>query len=211
MGLLSARLALDVGIDQLLGAEPPSRRAALEIELERYQRGPLYESLDLPKVRVSSRLPMDVLESLVGLQHELERRLDEQAATPEEARRANTELRAVMRERDNYFAEFEAEAQKVLSSVGHTSGPLSHHVVADIAEHLGFSLHYVGDLPHSTRSVTDLEEPQNLPSQGQRPDTTRGRCCCRRWGTTCWGTRRRWTTRTSCASASTPTTSPRRC
>ena len=97
--------ALGVSIDELLGAEPPNRRAALEIELERYQRSPIYESLNLPKIRISSRLPMDVLESMVGLQHELERRLNEQVATPEEARRANGELRAMMRERNNYFPE----------------------------------------------------------------------------------------------------------
>ena len=95
--------ALEVGIDDLLGTEPPSRRAALEIELERAQRGPLYQSLGLPTVRVSSTLSMDVLESLVGLQRELERRLNEQAATPEEARRANTKIREEMRQRKNYF------------------------------------------------------------------------------------------------------------
>lgn len=74
--------ALGVGVDSLLGAEPPSRRAALEIELERYQRSPLYESLNLPKIRVSSRLPLDVLESQLGLLHELERKMNEQIATP---------------------------------------------------------------------------------------------------------------------------------
>ena len=138
---------------------------------------------------------MDVLESMVGLQHELERRLNEQVATPEEARRANGELRAMMRERNNYFPEYEAEAQKVLASVGHTSGPLSHHVIADIAGHLGFSLHHVGDLPHSTRSVTDLEEPPNLPhAERSAATTTPVRCCCRRWATTSWATRRPPTT-----------------
>ncbi|MFS0718717.1 helix-turn-helix domain-containing protein [Arthrobacter sp. 1P04PC] len=162
--------ALGVSIDELLGAEPPNRRAALEIELERYQRSPLYESLNLPKIRISSRLPMDVLESMVGLQHELERRLNEQVATPEEARRANGELRAMMRERNNYFPEYEAEAQKVLAAVGHTSGPLSHHVIADIAAHLGFSLHHVGDLPHSTRSVTDLKNRRIYLTQNARSD-----------------------------------------
>ena len=96
--------ALNVSIDQLLGAEPPSRRAALEIELERYQRGPLYESLNLPKIRISSRLPLDVLEAQVGLLHELERKMNEQVATPEEARRANGELRAMMRERGQLFS-----------------------------------------------------------------------------------------------------------
>jgi predicted transcriptional regulator/DNA-binding XRE family transcriptional regulator len=171
LGLLQQlAAALNVGIDQLLGAEPPNRRAALEIELERYQRSPIYESLNLPKIRISSRLPMDVLESMVGLQHELERKLNEQIATPEEARRANGELRAMMRERNNYFPEYEAEAQKVLASVGHTTGPLSQHVIADIAAHLGFSLHHVGDLPHSTRSVTDLKNHRIYLTQNQRTD-----------------------------------------
>lgn len=163
-------VALDVSIDQLLGAEPPSRRAALEIELERAQRGPLYESLGLPKVRISSRLSIEVLESLVGLQAELERRLNEQVATPEEARRANAELRIEMRARNNYFPEIEAAAQKVLKSVGHTTGPLSQHVIADIAAHLGFTLHHVNDLPHSTRSVTDLKNRRIYLTQTQRSE-----------------------------------------
>ncbi|MFI5086682.1 MAG: helix-turn-helix domain-containing protein, partial [Actinomycetales bacterium] len=162
--------AFGVGIEDLLGAEPPTRRAALEIELERAQRGPLYESLGLPRVRVGSRLPLDVLESLVGLQHELERRLDEQAATPEEARRANTEIRTEMRGRNNYYCELEDRAQQLLDSVGHTGGPLSHHVAADIAEHLGFTLAHVGDLPHSTRSVTDLKNRRIYLSQRDMAD-----------------------------------------
>ena len=99
-------------LDELLGAEPPSRRAALEIELERYQRSPLYESLNLPKIRIGPRLPIDVLESMVGLHHELERWTQRAGATPEEARRANAELRAMMREQDNYFGDIEAEAQR---------------------------------------------------------------------------------------------------
>ncbi|MHA7208333.1 helix-turn-helix domain-containing protein [Arthrobacter sp. MDT1-65] len=162
--------ALGVTIDELLGAGPPSRRAALEIELERAQRGPLYESLGLPKVRISSRLPLEVLESLVGLQAELERRLNEQVATPEEARRANAELRAIMRERNNYFPEIEAEAQTVLDAVGYAAGPVSQHLIADIAAHLGFTLHHVGDLPHSTRSVTDLKNRRIYLTQSERTD-----------------------------------------
>lgn len=162
--------ALGVGVDSLLGAEPPSRRAALEIELERYQRSPLYESLNLPKIRVSSRLPLEVLESQLGLLHELERKMNEQIATPEEARRANADLRRQMRERNNYFPEIEQEAQKVLAMAGHTSGPLSHHMVTDIAAHLGFTLHNVSDLPHSTRSVTDLKNMRIYLTQSQRSE-----------------------------------------
>jgi len=168
--LKSLAAALGVSVDDLLGAEPPSRRAALEIELERAQRGPLYDSLGLPKVRISSRLPMDVLESLVGLQRELEHRLDEQAATPEEARRANTKLREEMRQRNNYYQEIEQEAGRILKAAGHTGGPLSHHRSADIAEYLGFSLRYVGNLPHSTRSVTDLKNHRIYLTQSTRAD-----------------------------------------
>ena len=162
--------ALGVGVDDLLGTEPPSRRAALEIELERAQRGPLYASLGLPTVRVGARLPMDVLESLVGLQNELERRLNEQAATPEEARRANTALRHEMRQRNNSDREIEQEAASVLAAVGHEAGPLSHHRAADIAEYLGFSLHFVGNLPHSTRSVTDLKNMRIYLTQANRSE-----------------------------------------
>ncbi|THJ65793.1 helix-turn-helix domain-containing protein [Arthrobacter echini] len=171
LGLLQGLAgALGVPLAELLGAEPPSRRAALEIELERAQRGPLYESLGLPKVRLSSRLPMEVLESLVGLQGELERRLNEQVATPEEARRANAELRREMRERNNYFPEIEAQAQSVLDAVGYSAGPVSQHLIADMAAHLGFSLHHVNDLPHSTRSVTDLKNRRIYLTQSQRSD-----------------------------------------
>src|SRR5699024_6269787 len=99
----------EVTLDDLFGAEPPSKRAALEIELEKTQRGPLYAAMGLPAVRISHRLPMDVLESLVALQRELKQRLEEQAATPEEARRANTELREEMKARNNYYPEIEAE------------------------------------------------------------------------------------------------------
>lgn len=147
--------ALGTSLDDLLAAQPVDRRAALELQLERAQRGPLYQSLNLPRVKVGPRLPTEVIESLLGLQGELERRLNESLATPEEARRANTELREEMRECGNYYPDLEAGAQELLDAVGHSAGPLPHHMAADLAEHLGFSIRFVSDLPHSTRSVTD--------------------------------------------------------
>jgi len=44
--------ALDVPVSELLSAQPPTRRATLEVELERAQRGPLFGSLGLPTVAV---------------------------------------------------------------------------------------------------------------------------------------------------------------
>lgn len=147
---------LGVTVDDLLKAEAPSKRAALEIALERAQRGPLYASLPLPALPVRKTLSDEAIETILGLHDELQRLHRERAATPEEARRANTELRRAMRTRNNYFAELEATAKQLLDAVGHAGGPLSQRVASDLASHLGFSLHYVSDLPASTRSVTDL-------------------------------------------------------
>jgi predicted transcriptional regulator len=148
--------ALGVGLDDLLEDEAPSPRAALEIALERAQAGPLYSSLDLPPLPVRKSLSDDAIRTILGLHAELERLHRERAATPEEARRANTQLREQMRRQDNYFPELEDEARRLLAAVGHAGGPLSQRTASDLATHLGFTLHYVSDLPDSTRSVSDL-------------------------------------------------------
>src|SRR5205085_6220405 len=53
--------------------------------------------------------------------------------------------------------EIEKLAEDALREVGHSSGALTHRSVRQMAENLGFELVHVGDLPHSARSVTDLE------------------------------------------------------
>ena len=149
-----ARL-LGTSLDDLLSPEPPTRRAALEIALERAQRGPLYASLSLPPLPVRKSLSDEAIETILGLHDELQRLHEERAATPEVARRANVELRAEQRKRGNYFEELEAIARDLLVKVGHPGGPLSQRLAAELASHLGFTLHYVSDLPSTTRSVTD--------------------------------------------------------
>ncbi|AYF97324.1 helix-turn-helix transcriptional regulator [Protaetiibacter intestinalis] len=158
LSLLSAiadRLGIPVG--ELLDDAPPSARAALEIELERAQTGALYAELGLPALRPGRTMPDEVLETLVGLHRELDRRSREKIATPEEARRANTELRARMREADNHIPEIEELAERVMADAGYEGGAMTHRQVAVVAKRLGFELVHVGDLPHSARSVTDLE------------------------------------------------------
>ncbi|OYO24724.1 XRE family transcriptional regulator [Enemella dayhoffiae] len=149
--------AYGVTIDDFL-QEVPNRRTLLEIELDRAMRSPLAQQKGLPSVRISPRMPMEVLETLVALHRELARTAEEQVATPEEARRANTELRAEMKARNNYFGDLEQEAARLLKQSGYRRGPLSQHEIGAITAHLGFTLHHVGDLPHSTRSVTDLKQ-----------------------------------------------------
>ncbi|MHA6523963.1 helix-turn-helix domain-containing protein [Tessaracoccus sp. G1721] len=163
-GKREARLSHLQTLSRVYGAtledltEPvPSRRAQLEIELERLMRSPLARAKGLPMVRISPRMPIDVLEALVALHRELAHDAAERMATPEEARRANAHLRDEMRARDNYFGAIEEQAAALLKRCGYVSGPLSQHLIGEITAHLGFSLHHVGDLPHSTRSVTDLK------------------------------------------------------
>ncbi|WP_286219507.1 XRE family transcriptional regulator [Paraoerskovia sediminicola] len=141
---------------ELLSPEPPSRRAALEIELERAQSTGTYASLGLPVVRPGKSFPTEALEAFVGLHRELARRADAAIATPEEARRATTALRLWMRERDNYLPEIEDEATALVARTGYSSGALTHRAVSQMADHVGFRLIHVDDLPHSTRTVTDL-------------------------------------------------------
>jgi transcriptional regulator with XRE-family HTH domain len=148
---------LGIPVAELLEPTAPSERAGLEIELDRSQSSPVYAELGLPVIRAGKGLPDDTLRALVGLHHELARRSREAIATPEEARRANTELRAMMRSRDNHLPEIEKLAETQLKAVGHVSGALTHREVRQMAERLGFELVHVNDLPHSARSVTDLE------------------------------------------------------
>lgn len=148
--------ALGVTVADLLDAEPPSRRAELEIALDRAQRSPGFARLALPGVRPGRTLPLAVLEHLVGLHQELARRDLEAVATPEEARRANTQIRLERQERNNYLPEIEQLAETMARSAGYTSGALTHRAVSRMAEQLGFAIVYVDDLPSSTRTVTDL-------------------------------------------------------
>ncbi|NUU04860.1 helix-turn-helix domain-containing protein [Leifsonia sp. C5G2] len=158
VSLLSA-LAAALGVQpaDLLSTEPPDERAALEIELARAQRGTLYASLGLPAVKPTKGTPTETLRALVGLHRELGRRASEAIATPEEARRANTELRERMRAQNNYIPEIEELAEQQVKASGHVRGALTHREVSVMAERLGFELIYVNDLPRSARSVTDLE------------------------------------------------------
>jgi predicted transcriptional regulator/transcriptional regulator with XRE-family HTH domain len=148
--------ALSVAPEELLRPQPPSRRAQLEIALEEAQHDALFRDLGLPYLKVGARVPSDVLEHLVALYAELRRQRTRPTATPEEARLANAELRAAMRERGNYFPEIERLAAGALAAVGYSGGALSASTLMSIVAHHGFTVCYASDLPRSVRSVTDL-------------------------------------------------------
>src|SRR6187402_1302374 len=132
LGTIAGRLGIPVS--DLLEPTAPSERAGLEIELDRSQSSPVYAELGLPVIRAGKGLPDDTLRALVGLHQELARRSREAIATPEEARRANTELRAMMRSHDNHLPEIEKLAESQLKKVGHVAGALTHRSVRQMAE-----------------------------------------------------------------------------
>lgn len=154
--LTSLATAFGVPLQSLLDERPPSERAALEIELDRAQRSSLYASLGLPAIRAGRAMTDESLRAIVGMHRELQRRARQAIASPEEARRANTELRVQMRECNNHLPEIEDAAEQLLRESGHTTGALTHRTVGLMAEQLGFELVHVNDLPHNARSVTDL-------------------------------------------------------
>ncbi|MBA8815386.1 putative transcriptional regulator/DNA-binding XRE family transcriptional regulator [Microbacterium halimionae] len=149
--------ALEVPMEALVRAEPLDERATLEISLERAMHSQTFSALGIAPFRIGKSVPNEAIRTMLALQGEIERLRDERSATPEEARRANVELRHLMRRQDNYFDSLETTARELLSAVGHAGGPLTQRTASDIAAHLGFTLHYVPDLPQTTRSVADLK------------------------------------------------------
>ncbi len=154
--LAALAAALGCALADLLTDAAPSRRAALELELERAQQSPAFTCSGIQPVKAGPRLPTDALESLVALHQRIAGLRAERDATPEYARRANAALRTRMRASDNYFPAIEELADDLLLGIDHDGGPLTRHRVNAIADRMGFTLHPVPDLPTSTRSVTDL-------------------------------------------------------
>ena len=148
--------ALSVPAQELMRRSAPSRRAELEIALEDAQRDPVYAELGLPYVRAGARVPSDIIEHVIALHAALREQRVKPTATPEEARAANADLRAMMRDRGNYFAGIEKAAAVALAAAGYSGGALSQGMLLSVVSHHGFSVRYVQDLPRSARSVTDL-------------------------------------------------------
>lgn len=146
---------LDVSPEKLLSENYLGERDALEVQFERAKRGAVFRALGIEPFRVSKSVSDEALRAILSLNAEIERLGSERQATPEEARRVNTLLRGQMRAVCNHFSELEERAEELLRGAGYEDGPVSQRIVAAISARLGFSPHYVSDLPHSTRSVVD--------------------------------------------------------
>lgn len=149
--------ALGVTLDAIFDAGPLDERAELELALQRAMGSSTFAQLGIEPFRIAKSMPTESVKAILTLASEIDRLKDERSATPEEARRANVELRRLMRSRDNYFEDLERAASELRASAGTKEGPITQRMASDIAAHLGFTLHYASDLPHSTRSIADLE------------------------------------------------------
>lgn len=148
--------ALDVPVGELLVADAPNRRSQLEIGIARAQHEAIYRDLGLPVLKPTAKMPDIALEHLLALFSELKGREQATMATREEARIANSDLRAEMRERGNYFREIETLAAEAVAAAGYTGGGFTEGTTQAMAARFGFTVHRARDLPSSVRSLTDL-------------------------------------------------------
>src|SRR3982074_3612918 len=85
---------LGVSSAELLATDPPTRRARLEVELQRAQEDPLYKELNLPLLRASRQVPHEYLEHVVGLFAALKAQSEDRRATAAGGRARHPPLRA---------------------------------------------------------------------------------------------------------------------
>jgi predicted transcriptional regulator/DNA-binding XRE family transcriptional regulator len=165
---------LGVSIAELLDPEPPSRRARLEVELERAQGHPRYRELGLPYLRPSARLTDDALEHIVTLFGRVE-------ATPEttgtsELRAANAEVGRLLAAADGYLTEVEEAATQALVRCGYAGpGPLTGRHLNDLVASLGYRVQAIEDMPATARAVVDTERKRIYVAQRNELRTRQAR------------------------------------
>jgi predicted transcriptional regulator/transcriptional regulator with XRE-family HTH domain len=156
--VLELASALDVDVAELLDPTPPNRRDALEIALLRSQESALFDSLDLPPVKPSSKMDTETLAHLVGLHEALRQRSGLGTAGSNDVRRANGAVQQWLTAHDGYLGEVELLAREALDSSGYTGeGPFSSRNLLDLASRAGFEIHSIDDMPEFARSVIDLD------------------------------------------------------
>ncbi|MEM7093159.1 MAG: helix-turn-helix domain-containing protein [Actinomycetota bacterium] len=155
LGELAAALGCTSG--DLMVEEAPTQRDELEIGVIRAQHDPRYLELGLPEFKPTAKTSDSALEHIASLWSALCSAEDSAGERDgDHDRRANVEMRAEMRARNNYFGEIEDLAAKMLAEVGYPGrGPVSERMLVALAENCGFRIDRVRDLPSSSRSVAD--------------------------------------------------------
>ena len=130
----------------------------LEIALLKSQESALFDALDLPPVRPSSRMDTETLTHLVGLHEALRQRSGLGTAGSEDVRRANGEVQRWLTEETDISREWSRSPARLLRPAGtQGEGPFSSRNLLDLAKRGGFEIQSVDDMPVFARSVIDLD------------------------------------------------------
>jgi transcriptional regulator with XRE-family HTH domain len=148
--------AVGVSVAELLADEAPDRRADLEIRLERAQRHPVYRRMGLPHLKPTAKTPDDVLEHLLGLFEIAAVDTSITSATTDDLRRATADCARGLQEADGRLADIELAAMSVLDEADiNPVGPLTTRDLTTLADHLGYRVRAVDDIPIGVRSIVD--------------------------------------------------------
>jgi predicted transcriptional regulator/transcriptional regulator with XRE-family HTH domain len=167
---------LGVTVGDLLEPDPPTRRARLEVELERAQRHPRYRQLGLPYLKPSARLGDDALDHIVTLFDHLIARDQAGVGDTDEIRIANGRVAQILRDSDGYLADIEASAREALRVCGYGGpGPITSRHLTDLAAFHGYRIRAVDDIPASVRSVIDPDTKRIYVAQRNELRTRQAR------------------------------------
>ncbi len=148
--------AVGVSVAELLEDAAPDRRSDLEIRLERAQQHPVYRRLGLPHLKPTAKTPDDVLEHLLALYEVAAVDTPVGSATADDLRRANGDCARRLAEADGWLEDVELAAEALLEEAGiDDTGPLTTRDLTALADHLGYRVRAVDDIPKSVRSIVD--------------------------------------------------------
>lgn len=157
--------ALGVTAEDLLSDEPPNRRAALELALDRIKGDPRFHSLGLGELRASARVPDEALEHVVALYDAWTRSGQEDAV--DAVRHAAAEISRWLTSTNGYLEDVETHAGRLLQASGHDgAGAVTSRHLNAILTHVGYTVVAVDEIPSQLRSVTD--EDAGVIYVGQR-------------------------------------------
>jgi transcriptional regulator with XRE-family HTH domain len=148
--------ALGATVDQLLEAEPLDERATLEIALERAMKGSTFRALGIEPFRIGKSCPTTRCARCSRCRA---RSSGSATSAPPPRGGASRERRAAPPHASPGQLLRRARGARPRHPARRRPPGRPAHAAhgIDIAAHLGFSLHYVADLPASTRSVADIK------------------------------------------------------
>jgi transcriptional regulator with XRE-family HTH domain len=148
--------AVGVSVAELLEDAAPDRRSELEIRLERAQEHPVYRRLGLPHLKPTAKTPDDVLEHLLALYEVAAVDTPVGSATADDLRRASADCIRRLRDADGRLDDVELAAAAMLYEARvDSTGPLTTRDLTALADHLGYRVRPVDDIPKSVRSIVD--------------------------------------------------------